>query len=619
MKNIQQIADTKQEAQLTKSRLMVALLAVLGLLGVLVARVGYLQVVEYQRYSSLSENNRVQLTPIAPTRGLIYDRNGVLLADNRPMYRLVVTPEQVPDLEATLNALGAIVELRPTDLERFHQQRQRQQRFQGTPLKLQLTEAEVARLAVDQHRFPGVEVKAQLNRHYPLGSVGAHALGYVGRISEQELQRVDSSQYRGASHIGKTGMERFYEETLHGSVGVERVETNARGRVLRTLERDSPTPGGDLHLALDIRLQQVAEQALEAYSGAIVALDPRNGEILAFASQPTFDPNLFVNGIGLEDYQMLQTQQNTPLFNRALRGQYPPGSTVKPFMTLAGLEAGIRTPGQEVDCKGWYSLPGVDHRWRDWKRHGPLDLKQAIAQSCDVYFYDLAYELGIDAIHDFLAPFGVGQRTGIDMAGERAGVLPSKSWKRRVKGEPWYHGETVITGIGQGYMSATPLQLAHATAVLANRGRAIRPHLVKGIHGPDDDSIRSAVSASMATTRITLSDPENWDRITAAMTEVVHGRRGTARAIGEDAPYTMAGKTGTAQVFGLAPDQEYDADATAAALRDHALFIAFAPTANPRIAVAVVVENGGSGSGTAAPMARHVMDAWLLELNNDIP
>jgi penicillin-binding protein 2 len=588
----------------------------LVLFGVLTARIGYLQVTDHERYSTLSENNRIRVVPVAPTRGLIHDRNGVLLAGNRPAYRLIVIPEQVSDLEATLDALDAVVELRPTELERFHELRRQRRRFQEIPLKLQLTENEAARLAVNRHRFPGVEAKAYLTRHYPLGPVAVPAVGHVGRISEQELRQVGPGQYQAASHIGKTGVERFYEEALRGKASVERVETNALGRVLRTLESDPPSPGQDLYLTLDVRLQQVAQQALGEYSGAVVAIDPRNGEILAFVSQPTFDPNWFIDGIALEDYRALSSRQDDPLFNRALRGQYPPGSTVKPFMALAGLEAGIRTPEQQVDCKGWYSLPGVDHRWRDWKRHGLLDLEQAIAQSCDVYFYGLAYELGIDAIHDFLAPFGFGRRTGIDLIGERTGVLPSRQWKLRVKGEPWYHGETVITGIGQGYTLATPLQLAYATATLANRGRPIRPHLLKGSRGPKDDPTSPAISDPAAPPPITLSDPQNWNPIIEAMTEVVHGRRGTARAIGRDAPYAIAGKTGTAQVFSLAKDQQYDAEAIAEELRDHALFIAFAPAEDPRIALVVVVENGGSGSGTAAPIARHVMDAWLIESGN---
>ncbi|MGD8710927.1 MAG: penicillin-binding protein 2, partial [Ectothiorhodospiraceae bacterium] len=392
MAEFQYIKDPQRESRLINRRLLLAMAGVVALIGVLMGRLGQLQVAGYQHYSTLSQNNRVRLVAIPPTRGLIYDRNGTLLADNRPAYRLMVTPEQVPDMEATLKQLEDIVELRQTDLERFHEQLRRQRRFQEIPLKLQLTEKEVARLAVNRHRFPGIDIKAHLTREYPLGAEGVHAIGYVGRINERELQKVDAGQYQGSSHIGKTGIEKYYEKTLHGRVGVERVETNAMGRVLRTLERDAPTPGKDLYLTLDMRLQKVAEQALADYSGAVVAIQPKSGEILAFASNPTFDPNLFVNGIGVDDYRSLQTRKDNPLFNRALRGQYPPGSTVKPFIGLAGLADGVRTPDQTIDCRGYYTLPGVDHRWRDWKRwgHGSVDLKQAIAQSCDVYFYGLA-------------------------------------------------------------------------------------------------------------------------------------------------------------------------------------------------------------------------------------
>ncbi|MGD8429394.1 MAG: penicillin-binding protein 2 [Ectothiorhodospiraceae bacterium] len=617
MAEFQYIKDPQRESRLINRRLLLAMAGVVALIGVLMGRLGQLQVAGYQHYSTLSQNNRVRLVAIPPTRGLIYDRNGTLLADNRPAYRLMVTPEQVPDMEATLKQLEDIVELRQTDLERFHEQLRRQRRFQEIPLKLQLTEKEVARLAVNRHRFPGIDIKAHLTREYPLGAEGVHAIGYVGRINERELQKVDAGQYQGSSHIGKTGIEKYYEKTLHGRVGVERVETNAMGRVLRTLERDAPTPGKDLYLTLDMRLQKVAEQALADYSGAVVAIQPKSGEILAFASNPTFDPNLFVNGIGVDDYRSLQTRKDNPLFNRALRGQYPPGSTVKPFIGLAGLADGVRTPDQTIDCRGYYTLPGVDHRWRDWKRwgHGSVDLKQAIAQSCDVYFYGLAYELGIKRMHDFMVPFGFGRKTGVDLDGELPGVFPSKEWKRQVKGEPWYHGETVITGIGQGFTLATPLQLAYATATLANRGKAIRPHLLKAVRGPEDDAIQPAAPKDNAPP-IKLDNPDNWDRIFDAMHEVTSGPHGTARRHIGKTPYTIAGKTGTAQVFGIAQDEEYDADEIAKKLRDHALFIAFAPVENPQIAVAVVAENGGSGSGTAAPIAKRVVDAWLVKLND---
>lgn len=612
----QQIKDQAGELRLVRSRLAVSLLLVMAAMAVLGGRLWWLQVAGYQHYSTLSQENRVKVVPVAPTRGLIYDRNGVLLAENVPTYRLVVTPEQVVDMERLLKRLGRVVTLRPVDLERFHRLRRQRPGFQDIPLKFDLTEEEVAKLAVDRHRFPGVEVKAQLTRHYPLGATAVHAVGYVGRINERELEKLPAAQYSATSHIGKSGVERFYEDRLHGEVGVERVETNAMGRRLRTLERSAPAPGEDLYLSLDVRLQKVAEAALGAESGAVVAVDPGSGEVLAFASTPTFDPNLFVNGISLDEYRRLQTEHDKPLFNRALRGQYPPGSTVKPFMGLAGLETGTKNAEETVYDPGYYSLPGVDHRWRCWKRwgHGEVDLHQAIAQSCDTYFYDLAFNMGIDTMHDFLQPFGFGRRTGIDLPGEEPGLVPSKAWKKRTKGEPWYHGETIIAGIGQGYMLSTPLQLAYATAILANRGDAVPPHLLRAIHEPGKIGVRAAAADSEPS--IGVSDEAYWDTVIDAMEDVVHGRRGTARALGEDAAYRFAGKTGTAQVFGIGQEEEYDAEELEKRLRDHALFIAFAPAEQPEIAVAVVVENGGSGGATAGPIARTVMDAWLLGLRD---
>ncbi len=598
-----------------RSRLLIVGVLAAVALAAIAARLWWLQVEGYQHYATLSQENRVRVVGIPPTRGLIYDRNGVLLAENVPTYRLVVTPEQVPDMEGLLGRLGRIVELRATDLERFHQLRRQRRGFQEIPLKFGLTEEEVARLAVNRHRLRGMEVKAQLARRYPLGGTAAHAVGYVGRINREELATVSPAEYSATSHIGKTGVERYYESRLHGKVGVERVETNAMGRTLRTLERQSPAPGEDLYLSLDVRLQKVAEGILADERGAIVAIDPGSGEVLALASTPTFDPNLFVNGIGIDEYRALQSDLDRPLFNRALRGQYPPGSTLKPFLGLAGLETGTKAAEETVYDPGYYSLPGVDHRWRCWKAggHGHVDLHDAIAESCDTYFYDLAYEMGIEAMHEFLGRFGFGSPTGVDLPGERGGLVPSKDWKRETRGEPWYHGETIIAGIGQGYMLATPLQLAHATATLASRGRTVPPRLLAGTRSHDGE--RAPVAGGGEPVEpIRLSDSGYWGDVVGSMEAVVHGRRGTARAVGEDAPYRFAGKTGTSQVFGIGQDEEYNAEELEKRLRDHALFIAFAPAEDPEIAVAVIVENGGSGSGTAAPLARAVMDAWLLRL-----
>jgi penicillin-binding protein 2 len=605
------LKDPVRESRIIRRRLLVSMLLVIVAFGLLASRVAWLQVVSYQHYSTLSQNNRVRLVPAPPTRGLIYDRNGVVLAENITAHGLVLTPEQVPDIEDTLRRLGEIVELRPADLERFHELYRRQPEFLEIPLRLDLTDREVARFAVNRHRFPGVEVTSRLIRHYPLGATAAHAIGYVGRITERELQAVDGD-YQASSHIGKTGIEAYYEGRLRGEAGIEQVETNAMGRVLRVLERTPPVPGEDLYLTLDIGLQKVAEAALGDMSGAVVALDPRNGEVLAFVSEPGYDPNLFVTGISIDDYSRLQTHRDHPLFNRALRGQYPPGSTFKPFVALAGLVKDVRDAGDSMMCGGVYKLPHASHIWRDWKRwgHGEVDLNDAIAESCDIYFYDLAYELGIDALHEFLGPFGFGQETGIDLSPERTGVLPSREWKRRNRGEPWYHGETVITGIGQGFTLTTPLQLAYATTILANRGDAMRPHLLRATRLPGENGAPEPVPVEPVPD-VELQNPEHWTSVIDAMVSVVHGDNGTARAIGEGAPYLIAGKTGTAQVFSLEDDQEYNPEELAERLRDHALFIAFAPAYDPRIVVSVVVENGGSGSGTAAPIARTVIDAWL--------
>lgn len=616
------IKDQSAERRLLFRRAVVAGLIMLALFLMLGSRLTHLQVHSYQHYMTLSQENRIKLVALPPPRGLIYDRNGVVLAENRPSFRLVLTPEEVKDIDATLLQLAEIIDLSETDISRFRELLSRTRRFEEIPLKLRLSEAEVARLAVDRHRFPGVEVQAQATRYYPLGTIAAHAIGYVGRINVQELQRLTEqgkvANYSGSSHIGKLGIEQYYQDLLHGHVGVEKVETNALGRVIRTLERTPPTPGKDIHLSLDIRLQQAAEEALADYTGSIVAIAPKTGEILAFVSQPSYDPNLFVNGIDVNTYRALQEHPGTPLFNRALRGQYPPGSTIKPFVAMAALHHGAIRKNDRVYCPGYYTLPGVDHRFRDWKRsgHGHMDLKEAVAQSCDVYFYDLAYKVGIDALSDFLQEFGLGHRTGIDLSGELPGLMPTRDWKRANRGQPWFHGETLITGIGQGFTLATPLQLAEATATLANRGVRIRPHLRRAVGAPDT---KQAVSPIVEEPHepIVLQNDQHWSDIIESMRLVVHGRTGSARAIGRDLTYEMAGKTGTAQVFGIAQDAKYDATKLARELHDHGLFIAFAPIEEPEIALAVVVEHGGSGSSVAAPIARQVIDTYMKLKQDD--
>jgi len=579
---------------------------------ILFSRLFYLQVVEHQHYTTLSEDNRVKLQPIPPNRGLIYDRNGILLAENLPSYRLEITPEQIDDMDATLDALSKIIEIRPSDRTRFEQLLSRKPRFEAIPLLFHLSDEEVARFAVNRHRFPGVDITAGLARHYPQGPLAVHALGYVGRIDEQALKDLDSSNYRGTTYIGKIGIEKTYEALLHGKVGLQQVETTAQGRVLRVLSRLSPESGHNLYLTLDSRVQRAAEAAFGEYSGSAVAIDPENGHVLAFVSLPTYDPNPFVNGIDRAAYSALRGNDRQPLFNRALRGQYPPGSTIKPFMGLAGLEQGVTSSHSSTYCPGFYTLPGSERKYRDWKRtgHGKVNLAIAITQSCDVYFYDLALSLGIDSIHNYLSHFGFGRATGIDIVGELPGLLPSREWKRRRHDQPWFPGETIITGIGQGFFLVTPVQLATATAALANGGHILQPNIVYAEQAANSSAL--IPYAPRLLENITINNQQHWDDVINAMINVVHSPRGTARAIGADCPYRIAGKTGTAQVFGLKEEEKYNAAELDEKLRDHALFIAFAPAEKPRIAVAVIVEHGGGGGSVAAPIARKIMDAYLL-------
>ena len=605
-----QIKDHIREEQAFLNRAIIAgLLVVLGML-LLGVRMIQLQVFEHEHYTTLSQDNRVKLVPLPPTRGLIYDRNGILLALNRPAYSLELTPEKIRDTDATLKRLARHIRISEDDLERFQRLKRHKRRFDSIPVRFNLTQEEAARFAVVGHLFPGVAIKAQLLRRYPYGMATSHVLGYVGRISQKDLASIEQSNYAGTSHIGKTGLEKSYETTLHGEVGIQQVEVNSVGRIVRVLEETPPTPGQDLHLHLDIHLQQIALDALGDHNGAVVAIDPTNGAVLALASKPGYDPNLFVEGISNKAYKALRSDHNQPLYDRALRGQYPPGSTIKPFIGLAGLETGTIHYDTSIYCPGYYQLPGHEHKYRDWKKtgHGPMDLDAAITQSCDVYYYTLAHKMGIDAMSGFLSHFGFGRRTGIDLNGESRGILPSREWKRRTKHQPWYPGETVIAGIGQGYFLTTPLQLATATAALANGGHLLKPHVVDYLETRPQHT-RAPVPAAEAL--IPIHSQANWDDVHSAMLHVVQGLRGTARRIRTD-HYLIAGKTGTAQVFSVGQEDEYEAEKVSKKNRDHALFIAYAPADDPQIAIAVVVENGGHGGSAAAPVARKVMDAYLL-------
>ena len=618
------IKDHHSERRLFISR--VALSATLGfvLLGLVIARLVQLQVYDYELFAEQSLGNRYRIEAVPPTRGLIFDRRGRVLAENLPAYQLELIPEQVDDLDDTLQRLAALELIAAEDIPRFKDLSKSGPRFKPVSLNLRLTDEEIANFAIQRPRFPGVDFQPRLIRHYPHGEAIAHAVGYIAALSKSDLQRLDRSQYAGTAHTGKTGVENSYESNLHGDVGHNNVVTNALGRrvpaessgFLDALPtNESPAPGDDVYLSLDLDLQLLATKALEGRRGAVVAIDPWTGEILALVSAPTFDPNLFAVGMTTSQYSTLQNDLERPLFNRAVRGAYPPGSTIKPMLAIAALETGATNLTRTTLCRGYFVLPGTTHRYRDWKPegHGEVDLHTAISQSCDVYFYEISVDLGIDDMHDYLDLFGLGHASGIDIGGEHNGLVPSRDWKRNAFRDPadqrWFHGETVIASIGQGYMLATPLQLANAIATVATRGVRYQPRIVAATE--NTLSGERILNTPQRLDDVTLDDVTNWDTVIDAMHEVMHGLRGTARAAGLNAKYEMAGKSGTSQVFSLSQDEEYDEEIIDERLRDHALFVAFAPVDNPRIAVAVIVENGSSGSRIAAPIARQIMDEYL--------
>lgn len=608
------LRESENEAALFRRRAAVAGVAVaLGVL-LLLAHYFRLQVVDHAQYQARSEQNRLKVRPLPPTRGLIFDREGRLLADNQLAWRLQVIPERAGDVAAALEALRPIIGLDDSDIVRYTEERQRHRAFQSVPVKLRLGEAELTRFALEQHRFPGFEVVPYPLRTYPMGPAMAHVLGYVGRISTDDEAKMDREQraaYRGTTHIGKDGIELYYEPQLHGRMGRETVETNAVGRLLRTVDRSPPVPGLDLYLSIDARLQLAAIEAFGNESGAAVAIDPRNGEVLALVSLPAYDPNLFVGGISFRDYHALNTDPERPLFNRALRGGYAPGSTLKPFIALAGLEYGLRNASTRVSSTGAFTIPGSTQRIRDWKigGHGMVDLRESLAQSVNTYYLSLALELGIDRIHAYLSGFGFGQPTGIDLNAEAAGVLPSRDWKRARFNQAWFPGETALVGIGQGYNVVTPLQLAHATAILAAGGTVHPPRLLRSTRAAHDAAPQPAPKPPARTAAV--RNPALLPAITDGLVAVLHGPTGTARAVGQGSPYRVAGKTGTAQTFGLRGGT-YRESEVSRKLRHMALFMGYAPAEAPTIAIAVVVEHGGSGSRAAAPVAKRILDAWLL-------
>ncbi len=601
--------DRFYENRVFLNRIVASVLFIILATAGLVARLVYLQVVGHAHYASLARDNRVKISPLPPARGTIFDRNGEVLADNYPTYSLEVFPEQVPDLEASLAELKKLLNLSDEEIQRFNTLRRRHKGFEGIPLRLQLGEEEIALFSVRMPRFPGVEIHGRMLRAYPYGELTAHVVGYVGRISEAELQKLDPSVYSGTYHIGKSGVEKAYEDVLHGKAGYEELETNVQGRSISVIGQTEPLSGADLHLSLDIRLQKTAVDAMRDYTGAVVAIEPATGQVLAMVSKPGFDPNPFVQGISRAQFEALQSDPERPLYNRVLHGIYPPGSTVKPFMALAGLEYGVITAGKRIFCPGFFRLPNVDHKYRDWSHygHGAVDLRLAITQSCDVYFYDLAMHLGIDRMNEYLRKFGFGEKTGIDMDGEKAGIYPSTEWKRKARKQLWFPGESLIAGIGQGYVQVTPMQMARAVAILANKGHIVEPRVMEHMKAlPDTENpfpLRPGEDI-----RISVA---NWRAVVDAMVDVVHSQRGTAKGIAPGLAYHIAGKTGTAQVFTVRQDQNYKSMRVKANLKDHAWFVAFAPAEDPRIAIAVIAENGGHGGSVAAPIAKAVIQQYL--------
>lgn len=609
-----ELRNIKREKYYFRLRLAIAGGVVLLLFLALMGRFVHLQVYQHEYYQTLAEQNRISLVPVVPNRGLILDRNSEVLAHNYSAYTLEITPERTENVDGVIDALAELVEVTPRDRKRFKKLREEGGGHGSIPIRTLLSEEEAARFAANRYRFPAVELRARLFRHYPRGEVASHVIGYIGRINDKELETLQASgdwaNYRGSEYIGKVGLEEKYEQELHGVTGYEQVEVDAGGRAVRTLARIPPTSGNTLTLALDIRLQEVAERAFGDFRGALVAIDPATGGVLAFVSRPGYDPNLFVEGIDPASWEALNDSPDKPLNNRALRGQYPPGSTFKPFMALAGLELNKRSPSFTISDPGFFTLPGVSHRWRDWKPggHGIVDMRKAIVISCDTYFYGLANELGIDAIHNFIGKFGMGRPTGIDISGELSGLLPSQDWKWKRFKQKWFAGDTISVGIGQGYNLTTPMQLAFATAVLANNGVAYRPHLVRQIRDSRSSETRPIEPNPEYEFKIR---PDSLKLVKDAMVDVTL-TGGTAARAGAGAPYRFAGKTGTAQVVGMKQGEKYDEKKVAERLRDHALFIAFAPADDPRIALAVLVENGGHGGSTAAPIARQVIDYHLL-------
>jgi len=618
------IKDHHGEARLFSARILLSIVIATLLLGSVIARLVQLQIVNHEIFAEKSVGNRVRIEAVPPIRGLIFDRKGRVLAENLPTYQLELIPEQVADIDETLRQLARLELIEEEDIDRIKSLADHGLRFKPVTLRFRLNDNEIARFAVQRHRFPGVDFQPRLVRHYPYGHLTTHAIGYVGALSTGDLNRLNVADYSGTFHTGKTGIEFSKEALLHGATGHQQVVTNARGREVPTDTRElsealpesqSSLPGHSIYLTIDLDLQRIATEAMQGKRGAVVAIDPNNGEILALISAPSFEPDMFALGMSSSEFNALQNDPDRPLFNRAVVGTYPPGSTIKPMLALAALEVGATNLTRRTFCPGYYSLPGSTHRYRDWKPegHGEVDVHDALEQSCDVYFYEMSRNIGIDRMHYYLDQFGLGQATGVDLIGEKTGLVPSRDWKRAAFREPadqtWFPGETVIASIGQGYLLATPLQLANAVAAMATRGKRYVPHLVAATEDPISGERRLVAAKKLAD--VNIQNEFYWESVIGGMNDVMQGVRGTARAVGTGAPYQMAGKSGTAQVFTVAQDEEYDEEEIDERLRDHALFISFAPLENPQIAVAVIIENGASGSRVAAPIARALMDHHL--------
>lgn len=602
------IKNSSQEAGLFVRRIIAIAIFIVILSLLLLGRLVVLQFFQHDYYTTLSDQNEIDLIPLAPNRGLIFDRQGILLSNNTPVYSLIVTPSRTENLDTSVQALARRISLSQTDLDQFYQQLKTHRRFEQIPLKIRLSEEDVARFMVDQYRYPGFSINTNLMRQYPFGSTFSHVLGYVGRINQDEIAHVNPANYAGTNFMGKLGTEKFYEPRLHGQVGYQRAEIDAGGRIVRDLSTIKPVKGADLYLTINAGLQTAAEKALEGNRGAIVAINPKNGEVLALVSEPGYDPNLFVSGISQKDFNILINDKSHPLYNRAIHGLYAPGSIIKPFMAIAGLDSGTTTPTAQINDPGWYQIPGTTHIFHDWKwwtnkgGHGLTNVTKAIIESVDTYFYDLAHRMGIDLIDRYLTAFGFGQKTGIDLGEELAGNIPSPGSKLRYQKEPWYAGDTVQTGIGQSFFQVTPLQLATATTILANRGLHYWPHLIYAERLPNGHFV---YELPRQLPPIVLKNSTDWDVVIHAMAQVV--TKGTGTPFGQT-PYSVAAKTGTVQLIGKGAN---GADrATSADLRNNSTFIAFAPVNNPQIAIAVVVENNAPN---AAVVARKVLDYYLLD------